>query len=109
MKRFLAGYSMQITGSRESSEEPKLKFTVHLMQLTAQDLQSLQFDSSTIPSPKFRSWCSFKLPLGYSVVYVLFSIRRTDITDAFHLSLTGERNFLQGRRSCLRRLTGLET
>ncbi|KAG0705087.1 hypothetical protein DFH29DRAFT_316434 [Suillus ampliporus] len=60
--------SLQITGSRESFEEPKLKFTVHLMQLTAQDLHSLQLNSSTIPSPKFRSSYSFKLPLGDSVV-----------------------------------------
>ncbi|OJA14302.1 hypothetical protein AZE42_01565 [Rhizopogon vesiculosus] len=60
--------SVQIAGSRESFEEPKLKFTVHLMQLTAQDQQSLQLDSSTIPSPKFRNSYSFKVPVGYSVV-----------------------------------------
>jgi len=65
---------VQITSSRESSEEPMLKFTVHLMQLTAQDSHSLQFDSSTIPSPKFRNSYSFKLPLGYSVVYVFLAI-----------------------------------
>ncbi|KAG2116832.1 hypothetical protein DEU56DRAFT_984881 [Suillus clintonianus] len=62
-----AGYSVQITGSRESFEEPKLKFTVHPMQLTTQDLHSLQLDSSTIPSPKFRNSFSFWLPLGHSV------------------------------------------
>ncbi|KAG1768958.1 hypothetical protein EDD22DRAFT_843764 [Suillus occidentalis] len=54
---------VQITGSRRSFEHPKLKFTVHLMQLTTQDLHSLQFDSSTIPSPKFRNSYSFKLPI----------------------------------------------
>ncbi|KIK47713.1 hypothetical protein CY34DRAFT_8765 [Suillus luteus UH-Slu-Lm8-n1] len=59
---------VQITGSRRSFEHPKLKFTVHLMQLTTQDLHSLQFDSSTIPSPKFRNSYSFKLPIGNSVV-----------------------------------------
>ncbi|KAG1731285.1 hypothetical protein EDB19DRAFT_1881018 [Suillus lakei] len=63
-----AGYSVQITGSRESFEEPRLEFTVHPMQLTAQDLHSLQLDSSTIPSPKFRTSFSFLLPLGHSVV-----------------------------------------
>ncbi|OAX35069.1 hypothetical protein K503DRAFT_868508 [Rhizopogon vinicolor AM-OR11-026] len=60
--------SVQIAGSRVSFEEPKLKFTVHLMQLTAQDLQLLQLDSSIIPSPKFRNSYSFNVPLGYSVV-----------------------------------------
>ncbi|OJA15113.1 hypothetical protein AZE42_09078 [Rhizopogon vesiculosus] len=60
--------SVHLIGSRESFEKSKLKFTIHLMQLTAQDLQSLQFDSTTIPSPKFRNSYSFKLPFGYSVV-----------------------------------------
>ncbi|KAG2340542.1 hypothetical protein BDR05DRAFT_937722 [Suillus weaverae] len=60
--------SVQITGSRRYFEQPKLKFTVHFMQLTTQDLHSLQFDSSTIPSPKFRNSYSFKLPIGDSVV-----------------------------------------
>ncbi|KAG1723067.1 hypothetical protein EDD22DRAFT_790202, partial [Suillus occidentalis] len=64
----LAASSVQITGSREYFERPKLKFTVHPMQLTAQDLHSLQLDSSTIPSPKFRDSFSFKLPLGHSVM-----------------------------------------
>ncbi|KAG1719880.1 hypothetical protein EDB19DRAFT_2044892 [Suillus lakei] len=62
------GSSVQITGSRRSFEQPKLKFTVHLMQLTTQDLHSLQFDPSTIPSPKFKNSYSFKLPVGDSVV-----------------------------------------
>ncbi|KAG1848095.1 hypothetical protein DFJ58DRAFT_729994 [Suillus subalutaceus] len=64
----LAASSVQITGSREYFERAKLKFTVHPMQLTAQDLHSLQLDSSMIPSPKFRNSYSFKLPLGHSVV-----------------------------------------
>ncbi|KAG2130165.1 uncharacterized protein EDB93DRAFT_1181059 [Suillus bovinus] len=64
----LAASSVQITGSREYLEQPKLKFTVHPMELTAQDLHSLQLDSSTIPSPKFRNSFTFKLPLGHSVV-----------------------------------------
>ncbi|KAG2051772.1 hypothetical protein BDR06DRAFT_958570 [Suillus hirtellus] len=64
----LAPSSVQITGSREYFEQPKLKFTVHLMQLTAQDLHSLQLDSSMVPSPKFTNSFSFKLPLGHSVV-----------------------------------------
>jgi len=76
MKHSRAATSVYITGAREFLEEPKLKFTVHLMQLTAQDLQSLQFDSRTIPSPKFtsRNSYSFKLPLGHSVVYVLLAL-----------------------------------
>ncbi|KAG2136636.1 hypothetical protein DEU56DRAFT_857679 [Suillus clintonianus] len=65
---YLVASSVQITGSRESFEEPKLKFTVHPMQLTTQDLHSLQLDSSTIPSPKFRNPFSFKLCMGHSVV-----------------------------------------
>ncbi|KAG2076123.1 hypothetical protein BDR04DRAFT_1003889 [Suillus decipiens] len=64
----LAVSLVQITGSREYFERPKLKFTVHLMQWTAQDSHSLQLDSSMIPSPKFKNSFSFKLPLGHSVV-----------------------------------------
>ncbi|KAG1764546.1 hypothetical protein EDD22DRAFT_951631 [Suillus occidentalis] len=60
--------SVHISGSRESLEEPKLECTVHTMQLTTQDLHSLQLDSSTIPEPKFTKSFSFSLLLGYSVV-----------------------------------------
>ncbi|KAG2347680.1 hypothetical protein BDR05DRAFT_927599 [Suillus weaverae] len=63
-----AASQVQITGSRESFEESKLECTVYPMQLTAQDLHSLQSDASTIPSPKFRNSFSFLLPLGHSVV-----------------------------------------
>ncbi|KAG1848072.1 hypothetical protein DFJ58DRAFT_746884 [Suillus subalutaceus] len=63
-----AASPVQITGSRESFEEPKLECTVHPMQLTTQDLHSLQLDSSSIPSPKFRNSFPFLLPLGHSVV-----------------------------------------
>jgi hypothetical protein len=52
------------------------------MQLTTQDLHSLQLDPSVIPSPKFRNSFSFSLPLGYSVVYAFFAIQLLDITDA---------------------------
>jgi hypothetical protein len=82
MKRSLATSSVQITGSRESLEEPKLECTVHTMQLTTQDLHSLQLDSSTIPEPKFTNSFPFSLPLGYSVVYALFAVQFLSITDA---------------------------
>jgi len=51
------------------------------MQLTTQDLHSLQFDPSSIPSPKFRNTYSFKLPIDDSVVYVFFVGWYIDITD----------------------------
>ncbi|KAG1809706.1 uncharacterized protein BJ212DRAFT_1448752 [Suillus subaureus] len=69
-KRFIIEINACSQASRNSRsfKQPKLKFTVHLMQLTAQDLHSLQFDPSSTPSPKFRNSYSFKLPINDSVV-----------------------------------------
>ncbi|KAH7882014.1 hypothetical protein F5I97DRAFT_1939518 [Phlebopus sp. FC_14] len=59
--------SYELTGSRESFEDPMLVFTVHLMQLTAQDQHDLQLDSTIVPVPRFKTMHSFHLPLGYSI------------------------------------------
>ncbi|KAF9228244.1 hypothetical protein BS17DRAFT_877588 [Gyrodon lividus] len=59
--------SYELTGSRESLEDAMLLFTVHLMQLTAQDQHDLQLDPTTIPSPRFKTSHSFLLPLGHSI------------------------------------------
>ncbi|KIJ07204.1 hypothetical protein PAXINDRAFT_19596 [Paxillus involutus ATCC 200175] len=60
--------SYQISGSRESQEDPMVIYTVHLMNLTAQDQHELQLNPTFIPSPRFRFTHSFKLPQGHSVV-----------------------------------------
>ncbi|KIJ13989.1 hypothetical protein PAXINDRAFT_100354 [Paxillus involutus ATCC 200175] len=60
--------SYQISGSRESHEDPMVIYTVHLMNLTAQDLHELQLNPTFIPSPRFRFTHTFKLPQGHSVV-----------------------------------------
>ena len=62
----------QISGSRESQEDPRAIYTVHLMNLTNHDQHSLQLDPSFIPSPLFRFRHTFTLPLGYSVECVFF-------------------------------------
>ena len=62
--------SYRISGSRASQEDPKEIYTVHLMNLTAQDQHELQLDQNTIPSPRFKFRHRFTLPLGHSVVCV---------------------------------------
>ena len=49
-------------------------YTVHLMNLTAQDQHELKLDPSAIPSPRFRFSHAFKLPLAHSVVCVTFPV-----------------------------------
>ncbi|KIJ06916.1 hypothetical protein PAXINDRAFT_19882 [Paxillus involutus ATCC 200175] len=60
--------SYQISGSRESQEDPMVICTVHLMNLTTQDQHELQLNPTAIPSPRFKFTHSFKLPQGHSVV-----------------------------------------
>ncbi|KAF8837455.1 hypothetical protein BDN67DRAFT_983226, partial [Paxillus ammoniavirescens] len=60
--------SYQISGSRESQEDPMVIYTVHLMNLTTQDQHELQLNPTAIPSPRFRFTHDFKLPQGHSVV-----------------------------------------
>ncbi|KAF8552259.1 hypothetical protein OG21DRAFT_1416462 [Imleria badia] len=60
--------SYQISGWRESQQDPMAIFTVHLMNLTAQDQHELQLNPSAIPSPRFELRHTFALPLGYSVI-----------------------------------------
>ncbi|KIJ05810.1 hypothetical protein PAXINDRAFT_20962 [Paxillus involutus ATCC 200175] len=60
--------SYQISGSRESHEDPMVIYTVHLMNLTTQDQHELQLNPTFIPSPRFRYTHSFKLPQGHSVI-----------------------------------------
>ncbi|KIK75506.1 hypothetical protein PAXRUDRAFT_172638, partial [Paxillus rubicundulus Ve08.2h10] len=60
--------SYQISGSRESQEDPTVVYTVHLMNLTAQDQHELQLNPTAIPSPRFRFIHDFRLPQGHSVV-----------------------------------------
>ncbi|KIJ61776.1 hypothetical protein HYDPIDRAFT_115606 [Hydnomerulius pinastri MD-312] len=59
--------SYELTGSRESMEDPMLLFTVHLMQLTAQDQHDLQLVPTTIPTPRLKPSHSFRLPLDFSI------------------------------------------
>ncbi|KAF9231528.1 hypothetical protein BU15DRAFT_34482, partial [Melanogaster broomeanus] len=59
--------TFEFVGSRETMNDPMLLFTIHLMQLTAQDQQDLRLDSTSVPTPQFKETHSFQLPLGYSV------------------------------------------
>ena len=45
-------------------------YTVHLMNLTAQDQHELQLNPIAIPSPRFKFSHKFTLPLGHFVVCV---------------------------------------
>ncbi|KAI9571051.1 hypothetical protein HD554DRAFT_2017581 [Boletus coccyginus] len=58
----------QIWGSRTSQQDPMATYTVHLMNLTAQDQHELQLNPSATPAPRFKFSHQFTLPLGHSVV-----------------------------------------
>ncbi|KAG8215603.1 hypothetical protein J3R82DRAFT_7468 [Butyriboletus roseoflavus] len=65
----LSPKSFQIYCSRSTQrDQTALLYTVHLMNLTAQDRHELQLNPSAIPSPQFRFSHKFSLPLGHSVV-----------------------------------------
>ncbi|KAH7884451.1 hypothetical protein F5I97DRAFT_1937890 [Phlebopus sp. FC_14] len=59
--------SYRVSGSREFQADPKVIFTVHLMNLTAEDQHNLQLNPSAIPFPRFRHTHNFGLPCGCSV------------------------------------------
>ncbi|KAI9455502.1 hypothetical protein HD554DRAFT_2207426 [Boletus coccyginus] len=60
--------SYRIWGSRTSRQDPTAMYTVHLMNLTAQDQHELQLNPNATPSPRFKFSHRFTLPLGHSVV-----------------------------------------
>ncbi|KAF8122279.1 hypothetical protein EV363DRAFT_1274846 [Boletus edulis] len=68
--RFSSLTSYQISGSRESPQDAKAIYTVHLLNLTTQDQHELQLNPSAIPSPRFNFHHRFTLPLGHSVMRV---------------------------------------
>ncbi|KAG6369029.1 hypothetical protein JVT61DRAFT_1964, partial [Boletus reticuloceps] len=72
MAFLMAGFSSltsyQISGSRESQQDPMTIYTVHLLNLTTQDQHELQLNPSAIPSPRFKFHHRFTLPLGHSVI-----------------------------------------
>ena len=49
-------------------------YTAYLMNLTTEDKLNFQLNSSAIPMPRFEFKHKFRLPLGYSVVYVFFLV-----------------------------------
>ncbi|KAI6032571.1 hypothetical protein F5J12DRAFT_779054 [Pisolithus orientalis] len=50
----------EISGARETQEDPMTCFTVHTMSLMEQDKHDLQLDPSIIPSPRFRFEYKFR-------------------------------------------------
>ena len=61
----------RVAGWREELEDPKLKFRVHLMELTKEDNHKTQFVSKHIPHPVVSDRRSgvFHLPLKLHIVY----------------------------------------
>lgn len=66
---FLETESYQLTGLRESFEDPMLEYTIHTLNLTEGDQQVMQLNPAFIPSPAIHDNCShsFRLPVGYSI------------------------------------------
>ncbi|KAH9991344.1 hypothetical protein BJV77DRAFT_1068323 [Russula vinacea] len=60
----------KVTGRRDELQEPKLKFRVHLMDLTSDDKQTMKFNPKHIPKPTVSDQRSgeFHLPLGLRIV-----------------------------------------
>ncbi|KAF8548560.1 hypothetical protein OG21DRAFT_1422884 [Imleria badia] len=59
--------SYQISGLRESHQDPMAIYTVHLMKLTTQDQHEFQLNPRAIPSPRFKFRHKFTLPLAHSI------------------------------------------
>ncbi|KAI0250894.1 hypothetical protein BJV78DRAFT_1275616 [Lactifluus subvellereus] len=64
--------SYVITGRRESLQEPKLEFWVHLMDLASDDRHSMQLDPQYTPNPAVneRLSCAFRLPLDMNIAFM---------------------------------------
>ncbi|KAI6030357.1 hypothetical protein EDC04DRAFT_2572165 [Pisolithus marmoratus] len=60
--------SYKLWGLRESEEDPIACYTIHPINVTAEDKQKLQLDPSSIPSPRFSFQYPFQLPLGYTIL-----------------------------------------
>ncbi|KAI0253465.1 hypothetical protein BJV78DRAFT_1153081 [Lactifluus subvellereus] len=65
------GQEYVITGRRESPQEPKLEFWVHLMDLASDDRHNMQLDPQYTPNPAVneRLSCAFRLPLDMDIAY----------------------------------------
>ncbi len=61
----------RITGHRDELQEPKLRFQVHLMELTSEDKQSMQLNPKHLPKLTVSDQRSgeFHLPLDLHIVY----------------------------------------
>ena len=67
----------KVRGRRDSLEEPKLEFRVHLMDLSSDDKNKMQLNHSHIPDPAVGDQRShvFYLPIGLRIVYVSDFVR----------------------------------
>jgi hypothetical protein len=52
---------------RESAEDSQVEYTIHVLNLTAQDQHMLQLDPTYVPTPHDRFSYSFHLGIGYSI------------------------------------------
>ena len=61
----------KVIGRRDELQEPKLKFRIHLMDLTSDDKKTMKLNPKHIPKPAVSDQRSgeFHLPLSLRIVY----------------------------------------
>ena len=61
----------KVSGSKETPEDPKLEFWIHLMDLSSEDKHNIQSNPKHIPCPTVNSKLSsrFYLPIGLDIAY----------------------------------------
>jgi hypothetical protein len=79
-----------ISGHREVLEEPKLEFRVHIIDLTSDDRQSIQFNPKHIPHPATNDRRSsvFHLPIGPRIVYEYYFLRLSSLASSYFFSFS---------------------
>ncbi|KAI9511011.1 hypothetical protein F5148DRAFT_1274479 [Russula earlei] len=99
---FIRDINKSAVGRRNSVEpvEPRLKFLIHLMDLTSDDKHNMQSNPKHVPHPVVsdRRSVPFHLPLGLHIVYesnvIRFLVCRLKLFLSFHKLLAKEKFLL---------------
>ena len=67
----------KVFGRRDELQEPKLKFRIHLLDLTSEDKKTMKLNPKHIPKPIVSDHRSgeFHLPLGLRIVFEFNFVR----------------------------------
>ncbi|EIW81360.1 hypothetical protein CONPUDRAFT_165528 [Coniophora puteana RWD-64-598 SS2] len=61
--------TLSLRGRIETTQDDKIVYRAHLMQITNEDRQEMRLNNSFIPSPRFNLAYTFSLPTGREIIY----------------------------------------